>query len=290
MCGPEQVLADEVIAAQLAAAPRLHILRTRTGDVPERDIWDCCALAFGESAVLVRGAEKLTDPARIIPLVKLAREIATLVLVSGEDDFSRGQDGLAPHMAAIRDSRYAQMVRCVAPKDDDLLDWAATQWPGLGRNDAWRLVSRAGGDLARIRDAGAKAQASGLLEAKYIDALCDPSPGEEMTELLLAGDKKAALAAARGVSGSATGAALALLSSRLGTLSAIREGQRRQLDVRAMTGRLGVPRFLLARYRDVAAAYPPDRVRRCREILAVADAAWRTGAQGGVAETVIANW
>ena len=288
VCGPELVLADEVAAAQLAAVP--DVTRLTAGEIPERDVWDRCALPGEDRLVLVRAAERLKDPARLVPLVKAARQVAMLVLVSGEDDFPRGEDGLAPHLAAIRDCRYAQMVRCTPPKDDDLLDWAVAQWPGLGRNDAWRLVSRVGGDLAAIRDAGAKARASGLTEAKYIDVLCEQSPGSEMTELLVTGDKPGALMAARAMLPAAIGATISLLSSRLSTLASIREGQRRQLDTRAICSRLGVPQFLLARYRDVAVNYPPDRVRRCREILAVADAAWRTGAQGGVAETVIATW
>lgn len=289
VCGPEQVLADEVAGVQLSAAP-FDVTRLTAGEVPDRDIWDRCALPGEGRLVLVRAADRLKDPARLVPLVRAARDVAMLVLVSGEDDLARDEDGLAPHLAAIRDSRYAQMVRCTAPKDDGLLDWTAGQWPGLGRNDAWRLASRAGGNLAAIRDAGVKAQASGLLEPRYIDVLCEPSPGAEMAELLVTGDKPAALAAARAMLPSAIGAALSLLGSRLSTLASIRDGQRRQLDTRAICSRLGVPQFLLARYRDVAVNYAPDRVRRCREILATADAAWRTGASGGVAETVIANW
>jgi hypothetical protein len=290
VCGPELVLQDEVIAAQLAAVPLLGVIRLTAGEVPERDIWDCCSFPGEDRLVLIRDADRLKDPARIIPLTGAARDISMLVFASNEDDFPKGKGGLAPYLAAIRDCRYAQMIRCTKPRDDDLLDWTVSRWPGLGRNDAWRLAVRAGGDLAAIRDAGAKAQAAGLLDAKHIGTLCDLFPGEEMAELLVAGNKPGALAAAAGTSRSAIGAALALLSSRLGTLCAIREGQQRQLDTRAICSRLGVSQFLLARYRDVAAAYPPARVRQCREILAQADSAWRSGAETGIAETVIANW
>ena len=157
--------------------------------------------------------------------------------------------GLAPHLAAIRDSRHGQLVRCTVPKDDDLLDWVARQWPGLGRNAAHRLLTRAGGDLAAARDAGARSRATGLTEEKYIDVLCAPRPGEEFAELLVAGDRQGALAAARDMPAagpSGAGAVIGLLDSRLGTLAAIREGQRRQLEARDIAGQLGVPRFLLA--------------------------------------------
>src|SRR5215472_14081361 len=112
VCGPEQVLAEDVAAAQLAAASPLGVTRLTAGEVPERDIWDACSMPGQDRLVLVRAAERLADPSRLIPLVKAAaREIPALVLASGEDDFPRGKDGLAPHLAAIRDCRYAQMVR-----------------------------------------------------------------------------------------------------------------------------------------------------------------------------------
>ena len=119
--------------------------------------------------------------------------------------------------------------------------------------------------------------------------LCDPPPGGEFAELLVAGDRAGALAAAR-AGQVAPGPAIGLLDSRLGMLAAIREGQRRQLEDRDIAGKLGVPRFLIGRYRNVAHEYGPDRVRRCRELLADADAAWRSGAVAGVAEVLAANW
>jgi hypothetical protein len=260
----------------------------------ERDIWAACAVippAGQERLVIVHDAHKLRRPHELAPLVKAGREAAGawLLFISAEDDFTRDKDGLAVHLAAIRDSRGGQLIRCTAPRDDDLLDWAVRQWPGLGRNAAHRLLTRAGGDLAVVRDAGAKARATGLTDGKYIEVLCEARPGQEFAELLLAGDRQGALAAA-GVLPPAPGVAIGLLDSRLGTLAAIREGQRRGLEPRDITSRFGVSRFLIPQYRDIAPAYSPARVRRCRELLAMADAAWRSGADRGVAEVLAANW
>jgi hypothetical protein len=296
VCGPEQVLAGDVMAAVRAALPPERVERAVffAGNDAERDIWAACSVippAGQERLVVVWDAHKLRRPHELAPLVKAGREAAGawLAFVSAEDDFTRGKDGLAPHLAAIRDSRHGQLIRCTAPGGDDLLDWAARQWPGLGRNAAHRLVTRAGGDLAAIRDAGAKACATRLTEEKYIDVLCDPWPGEEFAGLLLAGDRQGALAAAS-VLLPVPGAAVGFLDSRLGTLAAIREGQRRGLEPRDITSRFGVPRFLIPQYRDIAPAYGPARVRRCRELLAMADAAWRSGADRGIAEVLAASW
>jgi hypothetical protein len=294
VCGPEQVLAGDVMAAVRAALPAAGPAVFFAGNDTERDIWAACAVlppAGQDRLVLVWDAHKLRRPHELAPLVKAGREAAGawLAFASAEDDFARDSGGLAPHLAAIRDYRHGQLIRCTAPKDDDLLDWAARQWPGLGRNAAHRLVTRAGGDLAAVRDAGAKARATGLTQEKYIDVLCDPRPGEEFAELLLAGDRQGALAAAAGPM-PALGAAIGFLDSRLGTLAAIREGQRRGLEPRDISSRLGVPRFLIPQYRDIAPAYGPGRVRRCRELLAMADAAWRSGASRGIAEVLAASW
>ena len=301
VCGPEQVLADDVVSAICSAVPGggLHCGQYSAGADPEREIWAACAVIPppGEQRlVIVRDAHKLRRPGELVPLVKAGREAAGLHLlfVSADADFPRERDGdgksvLAPHLAALRDSRYGQLIRCVPPKDDDLLDWAARCWPGLGRNAAWRLLEAAGGDLGAVRAAGAKAVATGLLAEKYIPVLGEPPPGGQFAELLVRGDRAAALAAAR-TAPLAAGSAIGLLDSRLGTLAAIRDGQRRGLEDKDIASRLGVPRFLIGAYRDVAHAYDPARVRACRELLAVADAAWRTGADRGVAEVLAASW
>jgi hypothetical protein len=291
VCGPEQVLADDVVSSVRAALPGAGTAVFFAGNDVERDIWAAAGVVpppDQQRLVLVRDAQNLRRPGELVPLVKAGREAsgAHLLFVSAEQDFSRGPDGLAPHLAAVRDCRQGQLIRCTPPRDEDLLDWVARQWPGLGRNAAYRLLDRAGGDLAAVREAGAKAVATGLTEEKYIDVLCEPRPGEEFSDALVRGDRAGALAAGC----ASPGAAIGLLDSRLGHLAAIREGQQRQLEPHAISSRLGVPRFLVGQYRDVAAQYGPGRVRRCRDLLAEADAAWRSGADRGIAEVLAANW
>lgn len=281
-------------AAVRAALPDAGTAVFFAGNDVERDIWAAAGIvppAGQRRLVIVHDAHRLRRPGELAPLVKAGKEAAGsfLVFVSGDRDFARGPDGLAPHLAAIRDSRQAQMIRCAALAGDDLLDWAARCWPGLGRNAASRLAERAGHDLAAIREAGAKAAASGLLDERYIEVLCEARPGEEFAEALVRGDRAGALAALAAARPHA-GAAVMLLDSRLGHLAAIRDGQQRGMEDRDIAARLGVPRFLIAGYRDAAPGYGPSRVRRCRELLAQADAAWRSGAEAGVAEVLAANW
>lgn len=299
VCGPEQPLVSDVTATVCAALPDTAPAVYFAGTDIERDIWAACGVvppAGQERLVVVHEAQKLRRPGELAPLVRAGREAAGayLLFVSAETDFPRdgageGKGSLAPHLAAIRDARCGQLIRCTPPKDDDLLDWVSRQWPGLGRNAAQRLLEQANGDLAAVRGAGVKARACGLLEEKYIPVLCEPPPGGQFAELLIRGDRPGALAAAR-TGQVPPGPAIGLLDSRLGTLASIREGQRRQLEDRDIAGKLGVPRFLIGKYRNVAHEYGPSRVRNCRELLATADAAWRTGASRGVAEVLAASW
>lgn len=295
VCGPEQVLADDVCATVRAGLSGAGVVVFFAGTDTERDIWAAAGVVPPDGQqrlVIVYDAHKLRRPAELVPLVKAGREAAGvyLLFVSAEQDFSRDKDGLVPHLAAVRDSRNGQLVRCTAPKDDDLLDWAARCWPGLGRNAAWRLTERAGGDLAAVAEAGAKAVATGLTAEKYIEVLCAARPGAEFAEYLIRGDRAGALAVLAAGGLPSPGAAIGMLDSRLSRLAAIREGQQRQLPDKDIAARFGVDRFWIARYRDVAQQYGPGRVRRCRELLAEADAAWRTGAGRGVAEVLAANW
>lgn len=298
VCGPEQALIDDVTDSVRSSCGDAGRVVLFAGSDLERDIWASCALIPPRGVtrlVAVHEAQRLRRLDELVPLVKAGREAAGvfLLFVSSEPDFTRvreeGRDVLAPHLAAIRDCRAGQLIRCVTPHDDDLLDWAARCWPGLTRNAAARLVERAAGELGAIREAGAKARATGLLDAKYIPVLCDPVPGGEFAELLLAGDRAGALVAAR-ERPLALGAAVSLLDSRLRVLAVVREGQRSQLPAGQVASRFGVPGFLVTRYRDVAQQYGPARVRHCRELLAAADSAWRGGAESGVAEVLAANW
>jgi hypothetical protein len=292
VCGPEQALASDVVDSICGALDRWGQAVYFAGNDTERDIWAACGVIAPvgqERLVVVHDAQKLRRPGELVPLVKAGRAAAGsfLLFVSAEQDFPRDSGALAPHLAAIRDARHGQLIRCTTPKEDDLLDWVSRQWPGLGRNAAHRLLERASWDLGSVRMAGAKASATGLLDEKYIPVMCEPPAGGEFAELLLNGDRAGALAAAETT---AAGPAIGLLDSRLGALAAIREGQRRQFEDRDIAGKLGVPRFLIGKYRVVAQQYGPDRVRCCRELLATADAAWRSGAVAGVAEVLAANW
>ena len=299
VCGPEQALVSDVIGSICDSLPDVTPAVYFAGNDSELDIWSACGVIPPqgvERLVVVHEAQKLRRPGELVPLVKAGREAAgvTLLFVSGEDDFTRvstseGKGALAPHLAAIRDARHGQLIRCTPPKDDDLLDWVARQWPGLGRNAAYRLLELASWDLAAARGAGAKARACGLLAEKYIPVLCEPPPGGQFAELLIKGDRPGALAAAR-TGQVPPGPAIGLLDSWLGVLAAIREGQHSQLEDRDIAGKLGVPRFLIGKYRNVAHEYGPARVRHCRELLATLDVAWRTGASRGVAEVLAASW
>lgn len=303
-CGPERILTGEVAAAVRTALPGHERAVLTAGDDSERDIWAACSTYPADPAggrlVIVHEAQRLRQVARELPpLARAGRELAScyLLFLSADPDLTmvgaghEGKRELAPHLAAIRDSKGGQLIRCSMPGEDALLEWVAGLWPGAGRNIAHHLLVRTGGDLAAVRDACAKASAARLKPSEQnADGLAGENPGDDFTDILIAGSKRQALAAAAGLGHGDIGRAVALLESRLDTLGLLHLAAQRHMDARDISVKLGVSRFLAERYRKPAAAYGPARVHRCRQVLAVADGAWRSGITAGVPEMICALW
>jgi hypothetical protein len=298
VCGPEPVLVRQVIGAYRAAYSPDAIWALFAGDEQDRDVWDELLAEPGALGrlIIVYEAEKLADTALMAVLAGGGPGGTCVLFVSGEEDFARSeQDGkkvLAPHLAVLRAHRDGQLIRCCAPsRHEDRAELVASWWPGARPVFGHQVLRRCGGNLTRAREACDKAVRAKLPPDAASAALaCLPEPGSSFADALVTGDKPAALAAARTARRSEIGAGLGLLAARLSALAAIAEALRAGAARSDLPGRTRIDRFLLHMLTPHAAPYGADRVRRCREVLAAAESAWRSGADAGVTESVIALW
>lgn len=295
MCGPERVLAEEVIAtARAAADERITLV---AGDDREADIWAQAGQPAADPditrLVVIRCAQRLKSWNGMSGLVA-ATETGLRVLFHSEDrDFptvtSDGDKSLAPHVALLRDSSKGLIIRAIRPSgEEELAEWAAQRLGGAGRVLGSRALLRAGGDLRSVADLGDKLARAGFEATQArVDVLCEQQPGEEFATLLVLGDKPGALAAAPG---EPPARAISLLTVRLHTLAALHAAHQRHLDARDTARQFGVDQYAQRLLRDVAPSYSPPKVASCRSVLAAADDAWRGGESAGVLEFVTALW
>jgi hypothetical protein len=299
VCGPEPVLRHDVTAAYAEALPGA----SRWNLWPESNPWDILlAVPSGPRLVTVWGAEKLGHLDRLPLLLADEFDRAFTVFVSADDDFPRTEERsekpdrprsvLAPSLAALRDSRHGQLVRCTVPKDPEgQAQLAASWWPGAGRNFGAALLERCAGDIAAARHAALKAGFADLPpEVPALDLVCPPAARYEFADLMVAGNVKAAMAAAAFTPPDQAGQVLALLSSRLTVLSVLSDAARKGVSAQDAAIRLKIDAYSVRLLRPYAAAYTPRRTARCREVLALAESAWKSGARDGILEAVAALW
>jgi hypothetical protein len=293
VCGPEPVLAREVVAAHREGAPPGQCTAVFAGEDPEREVWDLLLSdpPPGGRRAVVYGAEKLRDPGSVALLAAEGADTAYAVFVSADADFGREGGKLVPHLAALQASRHGQLIRCCEPSGaEDRTALVASWWPGATPNFAYDVLTRCG-SLERAWLACEQARLAELEPTLAMAAaVCPAEPGGEFADLLMSGDKAAAVAAARQVSRPELGAVIGLLASRLTAAEQIAEGVRHGMHPREAASSGHVDRFVASRVIPCLGAYGADRIRRLRRLLAGSEAAWRSGSPAGVAESIVALW
>lgn len=298
ICGAEPALVRQVLDAHRPGPAGAMLLFA--GEIGESELWDQVMTVPAASGrrITVLGAEKLTRTGNLAELAGADWTDGTYTLfVSNEPDFPRDPGsktgkGLASHLVPLRDSRRAQLIRCCAPSSEEAVTkLVASWWPGCGLNLASQLVKVCGGQLTMAWQACDKAARAQLpATPASLAMVCEATPSGSFADLVMSPDRGAAVSAARRLSHSEVGAAIGLLAARLSTLSVIREGLAQRMDRQDIAAKLRVDRFLLRMLAPLAPAYNPDRIARCREVLALAETAWRGGATAGVGEVIAALW
>ena len=293
VCGPEAVLARDVVAAHRDGASPGQCVTLFAGAAPEREVWDLLLSLppDGGRRAVVHGAEKLKD-ASAVPALAREDSLATAfaVFVSSAPDFERDGGALVPHLAALQASKAGQLVRCCEPsKAEDRTALVASWWPGASRTLAYDLLTRCG-SLERAWHACAQARMAGLRpEPRALAVACPGEPAGDLADLLMAGKRQAAAGVARDAAGE-TPAVIGLLAQRLSAVEVIAAGVRSGLSAREVASRGHVDRFTAALVVPHVGAYDAERVSRCRRLLAFAESAWKSGARDGVPEMLVAGW
>jgi hypothetical protein len=298
-CGAEPVLVHDVLAAYAPIVPGQQAA-VFAAELPESALWDALLAdpPPGGRLVTVYGAERLKDLAAIEALVHDGADTAWTVLVSAEPDFRKaepeggGKPVLVPGLAALQGSRAGQLIRCCRPSDPEaVVRLAASWWPGAGPNHGSLVLDLSGGDLTAAWHACDKARRAGLKATPEMARLaCDGGPGRSLADLVIAGEKRAAIAQARRCRGGEVGGVLALLAARLNALEVIGEARRSGLRAADIIRKHHVDPYLLHILGPHAEAYDAARIARGREVLARLEAAWRAGAVQGVPESLVALW
>ena len=295
VCGPEAVLARLVAAEHRDGAPPGQHSSVWAGEVPENEVWDAL-LAMppsGGRRLTVWDAQKLKRAADYLPLLAAGEGLETTVavLVSSAADFETEGAELAPYLAALQSSRRAQLIRCSAPSRlEDRIALVASWWPGASPVFAQDVLARCG-SLERAWQACAQAQACGLPpDAPGAAAVCHGQPGGSLADLLMAGRRSRAVRAARQLGPGEVGAVIGLLASRLAAIEQISVYTRSGMTAREAAGKAKIDRYVAGLVIPYLPSYGPERIRRCRLLLAQADAAWRRGAKYGVAQSLVALW
>ncbi len=164
-------------------------------------------------------------------------------------------------------------------------------WPGAGRNLGASLLERCGGDLWEAYQAARKACLAGYLPSpQAVELVCPASAVDDYAEQLVAGNVKKALAAAAVADPDQSASVLALLSSRLGTLALLGDAARKGEDVGEVSRRMKIDPYVVRQLRPHASSYTRERAAQCRQLLAMAESAWHSGARTGILEAVAVLW
>lgn len=304
ICGTEQVLVNEIISKiweLLGTDIDADIFDMTPGwGETERDVWTCTAGYPADPArkhlVIVRGAQHLTRWQQLLSLIEHTFELRHLylVLVSSEPSLSQitgdERPELAPHLAWLRDASQGQLVVCSPPNEKDLIAWTQRQYPGAPENLASHILTRCAGDLAAVRDVCAKARIFPEVSKRVVDELSIQSPGADLADALVAGDKRTALAAALEADLDTFGSVIGLLDSRLDMLATLHKATADGMSPQDMHTKLRLPQFVVAKYRRFAPGYTESVVAQRRAALALTDSTYRTGARDGIAEFLVALW
>jgi len=294
VCGPEPVLAREVVAAHLRGAPPDQCTALFAGEVPERELWDQVLAdpPLGGRRAVVYGAEKLKDLGNVaLAAGPDVADSAYTVFVSAAPDFERDDGALAPHLAVLQASRAGQLIRCCAPSSADArAELVASWWPGASVVTGQDVLAKSG-SLEKAWLACEKARRAGLAPGSVtVAAVCIAEPSGQLADLLMAGTKHKAMAAARQLTREELGAVIGLLAHRLFVAELIADGVKSGMTPREAVADKRVDRFVASRVLPHLTAYPDARIRSCRAVLAGAETAWRNGVRAGVAESLVALW
>lgn len=310
VCGTEQILIDDVLAIirRVVAPAAWNYVPLSVGEDSERDVWaEVFAYPQGphqSRLVVVRGAERLVEPERILAFLKRAdaHPLTYLVLVSGdasvphqaptEEQQRRGLKGdVVGYLKSL--SGKGHVVECRPFTQDTVkvaVDWVVAK-TGMRETVAAYLLNRANGNMRLVRDVCVKLSVFGSeATISAINELLSEQPRDTFVDALVAMDKKGALAALERLPSSEFSRTLGLLDSQLDLAGMVHDMTAAHATSYEIARKAGNKNFLVKDLLTVSRHYDPARRASIRQTLCTADEALRAGVKVGVFEAVTAMW
>lgn len=309
LCGPERVLVDDALKTirRRLMPTDWNYVPMALGEDSEREVWaEVFAVPMGEGAVrlvVVRNAERLKQPERLLEFVKRAdaHSGVYVIFVSNEHGVPR----LEPtedqkHMRAKGDvvpwlllGTKIHTVECrpwTADTAKVAVEWVTSK-TGMRANVAGYLLNRADGNMRLVRDVCLKLASFGQdVTISSINDLLSAQPRDTLVNCLVAMNKKGALVALDRMVADEYSRTIGLLDSQLDLAGLVHDMLAQHATPFEIQRAAGNKNFLVKDMLDVARHYDIKRREAIRRVLAVADDALRSGSRIGVMESVIALW
>lgn len=310
ICGTEQILIDDVLATirKVVAPAPWNYVPLSVGEDSERDVWaEVFAYPQGphqSRLVVVRGAERLVEPERMLAFLKRADAHSStyLVLVSGdpsvphqpptEEQRHRGLKGdVVGYLGAL--SGKGHIVECRPFTQDTVkvaVAWVVAK-TGMRESIAAYLLNRANGNMRLVRDVCMKLSVFKIeITLSAVNELLSEQPRDTLVDALVAMDKKGALAALERLPATEFSRTLGLLDYQLDLAGMVHDMTAAHATSYEIARKAGNKNFLVKDLLTVSRHYDPVRRATIRQTLCAADEALRAGIRVGPLEAVIALW
>ena len=298
VCGDQPALV-ELVVDDIKTILQVPVTDFVTVDASQSsNMWDL-ASQYGldpnaNRLILVRNAEYVSSWDMLSTWLSQTRANPRnyLLFVSGLADapaiFDKGKRvSYEYHIELIRTK--GKFIKCSVPNDEDLSKWA--QSFGLNKSSADFLIERTSGDTSSMLDVLRKVHIwNGSPNNKALSLLCDEQALDSFADYLILKDKKSAYLALQELSDEERNKIIIQLDRRLDMLLEIGKHVRKRMFAGDIAATTGIKVFLVKRFTPVVKDYDSKKIKYCRQVLTMADAAIRDGVKTGVWEVLIALW
>lgn len=192
------------------------------------------------------------------------------------------------HIDLIRTK--GKFIKCSTPNDEDMLNWVRGS-SNLSEPTAKHLLDRAAGDIDTIYSVLKKLDVwQGSPNSKVIDLLCPANPTESFVDAIVLRNRQEAFTALAQMTDEDKSKIIARLDARLDMIYELGKHVRRRTYHGEIAASTGIKIFLVKKFANASVDYDFKKVKHCRQVLAVVDAAYRQGVKTGLWETIIALW
>lgn len=303
--GPEYVFVEDVVESikGVVQPEAWNFFPFVAGQDSEREIWNEIEQVPADRSkrlVIVRNAEKLQHPERLIQFVKHRSEnpLTYLIFVSrdadlprlpSEDKYAKGE--LVPYLTALTGKGHVIECKPIsAATAQKAVTWVMNK-SGVKKQIAEYLLARANVNMRLVRDICAKIQVfDGEPTINVVNLMLSEQPRDDFADALLALDKKTALLALSRIQPGDYIATIGLLDSRLDFAGMLHDMQIEQRTNAEMAKAAGRQAFLVKDVLPIAKHYNQKRRLQIRNTLAMADEALRDGVRVGPMEAIVALW